>query len=189
MKKIFAFSVFVCCSVLMIIVAGCSSPDILKGKSVNDKSSYIQTINAKLVSFTDCANAFSDSLEQIADRKYAPSEKQTADIQNKLDRLEKACAALAGEKAPAEYSEAQAALDEAMADYAVAIEKCNALLEFYDAYESMFRKYKNPDKGSAEIEIKEREIYGEFAQAMQKATDSFRAACEKFDNAKPGKSK
>ena len=45
----------------------------------------------------------------------------------------------------------------------------------------MFRKYKDPKEGSAKIEKEERALYGDFAQAMEKATQSFRAACEKFD--------
>ena len=179
MKKILAVTVFAFCAVLLFALPGCSSFE-QKGTKNNGKS-YAEIMNEKLVSFTDCANAFSDSLEKIADRTYAPSEKQTADIQSKLDRLEKTGKELVGLKAPAAYSEAQSALDAAMADYSDAFEKCRTLLAFYGTYDEMFRKYKDPKEGSAKIEKEERALYGDFAQAMEKATQSFRAACEKFD--------
>ena len=180
MKKKLAVPVVVCCALVMLTLACCSQT----AANQDSKKSYSEIIGERLVSFTDCANAFSASLEQIADRSYAPSDKQTADIQDKLERLEKACAGLAGLKAPARYAEAQKALDEAMADYADAIDKCSALLEFYGAYDDMFRKYSNPKDGSAEIEKKERALYDSLSAAMQKATDSFRNACEKFDSVK-----
>ena len=181
MKKLLAVSVFVCCAAFLLFLPGCSAPNV-EQKQDHGKS-YAEIMNEKLVSFTDCANAFSDSVEQIADRKYAPSNSQIADIQKNLDRLEKACKELSGQNAPAAYSEAQSALDAAMADFSDAIDKCGSLLEFYSGYDDMFRQYDNPTEGSAITEKKERALYNEFAKAMQKASDSFRAACEKFSKA------
>ncbi len=177
MKKILALSALVCCVPLFLALAGCS---MLGGNKDNEKS-YSQLMNEKLVSFTDCANAFSESLERIAGSKSAPSDSQIEDIQNKLDRLQAACIELSGQKAPAEYSAAQKAIDTAMADYSDAADNCSALLEFYGAYDDLFRKFNNPAEGSVEMEKKERALYDRFAKAMMKATDSFRAACEEFD--------
>ena len=91
---------------------------------------------------------------------------------------------LLNEKTPYNKHKQHERPQEAMADYADAIDKCSALLEFYGAYDDMFRKYSNPKDGSAEIEKKERALYDSFSAAMQKATDSFRNACEKFDSVK-----
>lgn len=180
MKKIVAVSFLVCCAAFLLLTAGCSTD----GSDPQQGGSYIDRMNEGLVSFTDCANALCDSLDDIADRTYAPSDKQLADIQEKLDRLRSACSRLAGQNAPRRYSEAQSALDEAMRDYADAFDKCDALLEFYGTYDELFRQYKDPVEGSAEIEKQERALYGEFAGAMRKATDSFRTACGKFDSVK-----
>ena len=138
----------------------------------------------KLVSFTDCADAFSDSLEKIAGSKSAPSDAQIAEARHALDKLDKACADLAGQDAPSRYAAAQQAFDNAMNDYSGAIKKCRALLDFYSGYDELYRQFSDPAKGRAEIEKRERAVYLEFAQAMQKATESFRAACEKFDKVK-----
>ena len=173
------FSVFIFCAAFLLVLPGCSTSDYERKQ--NNDNSYIEKMNDKLVSFTDCANAFSDSVEKIAEVKSAPSNLQIADIQNQLDRLKTACSGLSGQKAPAKYSEAQSALDAAMADYADAIDKCSALLAFYSSYDDLFHKYKNPTEGSAKIEKKERALYEDFAKSMQKATDSFRTACEQFD--------
>ena len=182
MKKILAVSAFACCAVLMLSFIGCFFLD----KKDTEKS-YAETMNEKLVSFTDCANAFSDSLEKIADRTYAPSDSQIADMQDKLDRLKKACGQLSGNNAPEKYSEAQSALEAAMADYAEAIDKCGVLLDYYRTYDDLFRKYDSPAKGGAQIEKEERTLYNEFAVAMEKATNSFRNACEKFNTVKNSK--
>ena len=149
--------------------------------AVRREKSYAETMNEKLVSFTDCANAFSDSLDKIADRPYAPSPNQTAELRVRLDSLKKACAELAGQKAPEEYAQAQSALDKAAADYAEAFDKCGSLLDFYAKYDELFRKYPSPAEGSEAIGKTERALYSDFAQAMEKATLSFRAACEEFD--------
>ena len=82
MKKLLAVSVFVCCAAFLLFLPGCSAPNV-EQKQDHGKS-YAEIMNEKLVSFTDCANAFSDSVEQIADRKYAPSNSQIADIQKNL---------------------------------------------------------------------------------------------------------
>ena len=63
MKKILAVTVFAFCAVLLFALPGCSSLGP-KGTKNNGKS-YAEIMNEKLVSFTDCANAFSDSLEKI----------------------------------------------------------------------------------------------------------------------------
>lgn len=178
MKKTLALSVVICCTAILLVLSGCFSHDSKKEKS------YSEIMSEKLVSFTDCANAFSDSLEKIAGSKSAPSDSQIADIRAALEELKKSCADLAGQDAPAQYAEAQQALDDAMADYSKAIEKCDALLAFYSQYDEMYRKFKNPNEGRAEIEKSERAVYDEFAQSMRTATESFRAACRKFNKAK-----
>ena len=182
MKKILAVALFICCAAFLVTIAGCSQVAEKIGIIGDKGKSYSETMNEKLVSFTDCANALCDSLERIADRTYAPTDSQTADIQDTLDAFGRACGELAGQKAPAEYSVAQEAMNEAMENYADAIEKCGALLEFYGAYDDMFRKYKDPAEGKAAIEKNERALYEDFANAMKKADDSFRTACEKFDS-------
>jgi uncharacterized protein YukE len=178
MKKIHALSVVICCAALLLVISGCKAHDDNKEKS------YSEIMSEKLVSFTDCANAFSDSLEKIAGSKSAPSDSQIAEIRTALDELKKACAGLAGQDAPKQYSEAQQALDDAMEEYSKAMEKCDALLAFYSQYDEMYRKFKNPTEGRSEIEKSERAVYDEFAQAMQTATESFRAACKKFSKVK-----
>lgn len=179
MKKTHAFWVVVCGAALLLALSGCSF--VGQKESGRREKSYAETMNEKLVSFTDCANAFSDSLDKIADRPYAPSPNQTAELRVRLDSLKKACAELAGQKAPEEYAQAQSALDKAAADYAEAFDKCGSLLDFYAKYDELFRKYPSPAEGSEAIGKTERALYSDFAQAMEKATLSFRAACEEFD--------
>ena len=184
MIKKHAASAFVCCAfaalVFLFLAAGCfSSPE--KGNEEKTKS-YAEIMNERLIIFTDCAEKFSDSLEDIAGSQSAPSDSQIARINEALDGLKKACAGLAGQEAPPEYAEAQSALDKAMDDYAAAMEKCDVLLEFFRNYDTEFRRYKNPVEGRAEIEKQERALYDEFAQAMAQASASFRSACEKFNS-------
>ena len=59
MKKLLAVSVFVCCAAFLLFLPGCSAPNV-EQKQDHGKS-YAEIMNEKLVSFTDCANAFSDS--------------------------------------------------------------------------------------------------------------------------------
>ena len=176
MRKSVMLSAVVCCAICLLLLAGCSAGE-------EKKSDYTEIMNGRLVSFTDCVNDFCDTLDEMAGSESAPSDRQIAALSDRLDRLEKACDGLAGLQAPAEYASAQSALNEAVADYRAAFEKCRALLEFFRTYDEQYHAFGSPDEGRAEIEKKERALFDEFAQAMKKATDSFRAACGDFENA------
>lgn len=133
---------------------------------------YIDEVNRQLVSFTDCANAFTDSLEAISDSRTVPTEVQMNEIEGCIDRLSAVCGQIEAISAPRQYADQQAALREAMHQYADAMEKCRALLEFYRGYDAEIRSYPTPDEGSAAMEQKMRTLYTEFAEAMWQARES-----------------
>lgn len=174
MKKAIVWFAALAC--LLVLLCGCT----LFGGGKTKAKSYAEIMNEKIVSFTDCANRFSDSLDAIAGSLSAPSDRQIAGIEKNLAALEAACDSLAGQKAPAAYADAQKKLDEAMADYGEAFAKCRTLLDFFKTYDTQFRELGDPVEGSAEMEKRERALYGEFADAMRKAADSFRTACKEF---------
>lgn len=167
---------------MLVLLAGCSSPEKNENPVVREKN-YQEIMSEKLVSFTDCANAFCDCLDKIALKDSAPSDTLIGELSGRLDRLESVCAAMKDVKAPAGFSSAQAAMNKAMEEYAGAFEKGRALLDFYRGYDRRFHDYKNPEAGRAEIEKEERALYGEFAAAMARASASFREACREFDKA------
>ena len=140
------------------------------------KGQYIVSMNEKLSSFTDCANAFSDSLEEIAKTEAAPTESQIDEAEKRLDALSEICNEIQTMQAPRSYAQEQKALSDAMEQYRFALEKGRALLAFYRGYDAAFRAYPNPDEGSEAMKQKTLEIYTAFAEAMQQATDSFREA-------------
>ena len=177
MKKLVTLSAICCCAVLLLVIAGCSD-------SGAKKNNYAEVLNEKLVSFTDCADDFSAVLEEIAGSPSAPSDKQLVKAYDSLGRLEKACNALSGIQSPAEYVDAQEKLNQAVADYNAAFEKCRALLDFFRSYDELFHSFGNPEQGSAEMEKQERALYDDFAQAMKNATESFRTACEELEKVK-----
>ncbi len=155
------------CGLLLLTLFGCQAMK---------KSRYIASVNEKMALFTDCANAFSDSLEEIAKTQAAPTKSQIDEAENRLDALSEVCKEIETLKAPGSYAKEQKALRDAMAQYGIALEKGRALLEFYRQYDALFRSYPNPDEGSETMKQKTLEIYGEFAEAMRQATDSFREA-------------
>ena len=191
MKKSVVLSVLLIVSILtfsaVLMTAGCSNSDEKNEAvtSVDDGSDeYIVRLNQALVSFTDCANQFSDSLEQVAESKSVPSDAQISAIDSSLGKLERACENLDGIDAPERYSQAQQAINSSMSDYRTAIDKCRALLDFYRGYDEQFRKYKDPAKCSAKMREKGTALYDDFAQAMKQATDSFRSANEAYNSVK-----
>ena len=155
------------CGLLLLTLFGCGAVE---------RNQYIASVNEKLASFTDCANAFSDSLEEIGKTEAAPTEAQIDEAEKRLDALSEVCKEIETIQAPGSYAKEQNALRDAMAQYGIALEKGRALLEFYRQYDAVFRAYPNPDEGSVAMKQKTLEIYGEFAKAMRQATDSFREA-------------
>lgn len=180
MKKSVVITAFIV-GILSAVVLVTGWPSLLETQK-RDENIYVQSMNEALVSFTDCADQFSDSLEKMASGKSAPSDWQITEMENYLDRLEKVCRTIESLNAPGKYAQAQLAINHSMNEYRAAFEKCRALLDFYKSYDERFHRFKDPIKGSAKMEKTERALYNEFARAMLKATDSFRVASECFGN-------
>lgn len=142
---------------------------------------YIDEVNETLASFTDCANAFSDSVEAIADSRKVPTAAQIDEIERRMEQLSAVCEKLGAVEAPKSCADRQAALAKAMEQYADALAKCRTLLEFYRGYDAEIRAYPTPDEGSAAMEQKLSALYSDFAEAMWQARDSFREAQAKWE--------
>ena len=164
-------SLLICSAALLLLLCACGSA----------KEQYIDEVNAKLVSFTDCANAFSDSIEAIADSRKVPTAAQIDEIERRMDNLFSVCGQLKAINAPKACADEQAALTEAMGQYTDALQKCRALLEFYRGYDAEIRSYPTPDEGSAAMETKLSALYSDFAEAMWQARASFREAQTKLE--------
>ena len=68
------------CGLLLLTLFGCGAVE---------RNQYIASVNEKLASFTDCANAFSDSLEEIGKTEAAPTEAQIDEAEKRLDAAAK----------------------------------------------------------------------------------------------------
>lgn len=164
MKK---YSALLCGMLLLLTLFGCSAVK---------KSQYIASVNEKLTSFADRANAFSDSLEEMTKTDAAPTASQIDEAEKRLDALSVVCKEIETIQAPGNCAKEQKALRDAMAQYGAALEKGRELLEFYRQYDAEFRAYPNPDEGSEAMKQKTMALYNAFAGNMQQATDSFREA-------------
>ncbi len=179
MKKSVVVTVLILFTMSMVLIAaGCSGAESKK----SPEEIYMESMNHALVSFTDCANEFSDSLERIAASKSAPSDSQIKATDESLAKLEKACRTIGGIDAPAQYAGVQQSMNDAMADYGVAFEKCRVLLDFYRNYDERFHEFSDPVEGSSQMRKEGTALYEDFAQAMMTAIDSFRAAVNQFES-------
>ena len=145
------------------------------------ESRYIDDVNAGLVSFTDCAGAFTDSLRTISDTRTVPTTQQLDDIETRLNALSKVCGLLETLEAPQSYTDKQAALSLAMEQYRDALERCRVLLNDYRTYDATIRSYPTPDAGSAAMQEKIGQHYGQFVEALRQARQAFQQAQEMFE--------
>lgn len=145
------------------------------------KAQYIDKVNAGLVSFTDCAEAFTDSLQVISDVQTVPTTQQLDNIENKLNALSKVCNQVEQLEAPHSYADKQKALSRAMEQYRDALERCRVLLSDYRGYDAEIRSYPTPDEGSAAMQEKIGQHYSQFVEALWQARDTFRQAQAMFE--------
>lgn len=166
----------------LAVICGCSSQN--NGDStpkLSEEDIYINTLNNALVSFSDCADALSTSLQEISDTTKIPSETQLDKISAAVTDLSDVCARIQAIEAPAKYTQAAAELSDAMQKYTSALQKCTELLNFYREFDSKIREYDDPVKGSKELTPKATEIYNEFASQLQQATAAFNSACQSIE--------
>lgn len=157
-----------CGAALLMLLFGCAS--------LTPDGRYVGEVNKKLVSFTDCANAFSDSMEQMADSTKIPSAVQIDEAEIRMDALAEVCDEIAAMEAPDAYADKQAALRDAMKLYAQAMTQGRELLEFYRGFDAEIRSYPTPDEGIAAMREKGGTLYADFAGTMRQAAEAFRAA-------------
>ncbi len=176
MKKIFGLLSAVIISLMLI--CGCSSGDGNGGVKLSAEDKYIGALNAALVSFSDCANELSSSLQQIADTTAIPSDSQLDVIAAAGEKLSEACSQIQAIEAPEKYAQADLQLDNSMRKFSSALQKCTELLNFYREFDSKIREYDAPVQGRKKLEPQAQAIYNEFATLLQQATSEFKAACE-----------
>lgn len=176
MKKI--YGMFFVAILSLTVICGCSHAQNDSTVKLSENDKYITSLNEVLVSFSDCANALSESLESIADTNVIPVEAQLDKISAAVTDLSEVCTMIQAIQAPAKYSQAAVELNDAMQKYTSALEKCTELLNFYRTFDSKIREYDDPAKGSQELAPKAKSIYNEFAAQLQQATAAFQSACE-----------
>lgn len=179
MKKLYGLFFI---TIVLLSICGCSSNKQAQTEpKFTAEDEYIVSINQKLVSFSDCANGFSDSLEQISQSTALPTSSQLDSIENKAESLSAVCAQIKEISAPDKYAEAQTALNNSMQGYIDAMTKCKELLDFYREYNAKMRSYSSPEDGGAELKKQCSAIYSEFAVMMRQATSEFQTAQTKFN--------
>ena len=141
---------------------------------------YLDEVQEGLVSFSDCADAFTDSLRAIGEQQTVPPSGQLDHIEQRLDALSAVCHRLASLEAPTSCADRQAALRTAMTQYEDALEKCRVILTFYRDYDEKFHTFNDPEEGSKQMEAELTALYADFTDAMWTAEDSFHAAREAF---------
>ena len=171
MRKIRKFSILICGLVaLVFVLCSCDS----------ENKRYVDDINDKLVSFADCVDALTDSLNTISEVRTVPTVEQIDEIEGRIDKLSSVCGEIQTLRAPEDYSDVQKAVAKSMGEYKDAMEKCKILMEFYRSYDAEFHLYSTPDEGSAAMEEKLNALYSEFMDAMWQARDSLLIARDKI---------
>lgn len=169
--------------IALFSVCGCNFPGTEKiDPEIAAENEYIDSINQKLVSFSDYANDFSDLLEEMAEKTTIPTTSEIDNIESCTEKLSDICAQIQKINAPSKYTEAQALLNDSMQKYTDALSKCKELLDFYREYNTKIHSYDDPEEGGKELENQCRVIYSEFANMMQQATSEFRTAQAEFIN-------
>lgn len=175
MKKI--CGLFFAAIISIAVICSCSSTQG-GGTVLSEGDKYIGALNAALVSFSDCSDKLSQSLEPIADTTKIPSDTQLDNISAAVTDLSEVCARIQNIEAPKKYAQTAAQLNDSMQQYTSALQKCTELLNFYREFDSRIREYDDPVKGSKELAPKGKELYSQFASQLQQATASFKAACD-----------
>lgn len=180
MKKL--YGLFFIAIIALFSVCSCNLWDNDKtDPKIAAENKYVDAINQKLVSFSDYANAFSDSLEEIAESTAIPTTAQMNNIESCMEKLSDVCAQIQEINAPAKYADAQTALNDSMQKYIDALAKCKELLDFYREYDTKIHSYTNPEEGGAELEKQGKQIYADFADILQQATSAFHTAQAEFN--------
>ena len=140
------------------------------------KAGYIRQVRGGLDDFAACADAFTDSLQQIADVHTVPTTEQCDDIETKLNALSKVCLRLEQLDAPKSCAKQQQALSRAMETYRDALERCRVLLSDYRDFDATIRSYPTPDEGSAAMRQTINEHYTLFIETLRQAQEYLRQA-------------
>lgn len=164
-----------------MLICSCSSGNGNDEIKLSKEDKYIGALNAALVSFSDCANELSTSLQQIADTTTIPSDKQLDVIAAAGEKLSEACSQIQAIEAPEKFAQADLQLENAMQKYSSALQKCTELLNFYREFDSKIREYDDPVQGRKKLEPQAQAIYNEFATLLQQATSEFKSACESIE--------
>jgi uncharacterized protein YceK len=181
MKKLCGF--FFVTIIMLLSMCGCSAIGDKTDPAVLAENQYIDTVNQKLVSFSDCTNALSDSLAQVADITTVPTSSQMENIESCMKNLSAVCAQIQVMTPTEKYINAQTMLNDSMQKYTSAMDKCQELLNFYREYDTKIRSYNDPVKGGSELKQQAEQIYAEFADILQQATSEFHTAQAEFNDA------